>query len=111
MTNPHNSLTRRRVCLLSAWGTAAALLVAGCQQDEIQRYRAAKPEPPAPAAPEQTAAPGEKGSVRMLAAILPQGERSWFVKLVGPTDAVAPYTEAFEQFVRSLRLTGNADRP
>jgi hypothetical protein len=92
-----------------AWGVAAALS-AGCQQDDIQRYQVAKPEPPR-APGRADAAPGEKGDLRMLAAILPQGERLWFVKLMGSAAAVAPHAEAFDQFIRSVRFTGSPDRP
>lgn len=84
---------------------ACAALLCGCQQDEIQHYRV--PKPPAPVA--KTA--GGAGEQRMLAAILPRGEKSWFVKLVGPPDVVAAHAQAFERFIRSLRFTKDAAKP
>jgi hypothetical protein len=97
-----------RAGLLLTCGAAVALLT-GCQQDEIQRYQVARVEAPRPAMP--AAAPAVKGEVRMLAAILPRGDRTWFVKLVGAPVAVAPHAEAFDKFVRSLRFTDSPDRP
>jgi hypothetical protein len=110
MAYPNNPRPSRRAYLLLTCGAAA--LLAGCQQDEIQRYQVARTETPKPAMPAMPAAPaGVKGEARMLAAILPHGDRSWFVKLVGPPDAVAAHAEAFDKFVRSLRFTQSPDRP
>jgi hypothetical protein len=71
-----------------------AALAAGCEGDAIRTYRVPRPEP-----------------VRLLAAIVPQGKDMWFFKLVGPASAVGQENEAFTQFVRSLRFTGEKDEP
>jgi hypothetical protein len=72
----------------------AVALVAGCQQDEIRSYTVAKPE-----------------EDRMLGAILPHGDSTWFIKLTGPAGNVAEDKDAFDRFVDSLRFTDNADAP
>lgn len=80
----------------------AALIFSGCQQDEeVRRYRVPKPltfpEPPP--------------KVRMLAVILPHGERTWFFKLTGPTAVVNEQAEAFDRFIRSVTFTSNKENP
>ncbi len=90
----------RRLGLLVFCGLTAVLL-AGCQDDEVRRYQV--PRPPAPPAP--------KANVRLLAAIAPQADRTFFLKLQGPIDAVDPQAEAFDRFIKSVRFTGKADEP
>ena len=41
---------------------------------------------------------------RMLAAIVPHGEKAWFFKLTGPIDSVAEIDEAFHAFIGSVRF-------
>ncbi len=80
----------------------AALVLSGCQQDEeIRRYQVPKP----PTFPEPPA------KVRMLAAILPHGERTWFFKLTGPAAVVGQQAEAFDRFIQSVRFTDDKDKP
>jgi hypothetical protein len=43
---------------------------------------------------------------RMLAVISFRGDRSWFVKMLGPTELVGKQKPEFEKFVRSLRFGG-----
>jgi hypothetical protein len=66
--------------------------VLGCQNDEIRRYQA--PHEP---------------RVRMLAAIVPHGENTWFVRLTGPDPAVESHKAAFLAFVESFRFEDKAD--
>ena len=80
----------------------AVPLFSGCQQgEEIRRYQVPKPltfpEPPP--------------KVRLLAAIVPHGERTWFFKLTGPTAAVDKQAEAFDRFVQSIRFTDKTESP
>jgi hypothetical protein len=72
----------------------AVLLLPGCQEEGIRHYQVPKPE-----------------STRLLAALVPHGDQTWFVKLMGPASAVEPHAAAFEQFVRSLRFTGQVAQP
>jgi len=49
-------------------------------------------------------APGApKTGYRMLAAIIPLGERSYFLKATGPQDTMAAHMERFLEFVKSAR--------
>jgi hypothetical protein len=41
---------------------------------------------------------------RMLVVILPQGDRTWFFKMLGPADLVGRQKDAFEAFVKSVRF-------
>jgi len=41
---------------------------------------------------------------RLLGAIVPHADRTWFFKLAGPADQVAAHKAEFEQFVRTLRF-------
>ncbi len=64
------------------------LLVAGCgKREEVRRYRAPKD-------------PGW----RMLAAIAPGRDFTWFFKVVGPAEHVGSHGEEVTGFLRSLRL-------
>src|SRR5689334_18764900 len=73
-------------------GGLALLLLAGCQDEEIRHYRVPRTEAP---------------PTRFLGAILPVGEKVWFVTVTGPAPAVTDLQPAFEQFVRSLRFPEN----
>lgn len=79
------------------FGLAAGFL-AGCQDNEIQHYQVAKPEP-------------EKPTLRLLAAIFPHQERTWFFKVIGPIAEVEAHKEAFDRFIRLVRFTGKAEPP
>jgi hypothetical protein len=78
------------------------LVISGCGEDEIRHYKALRLEQPKP--PARAAVQGDR---RLLAAIIPHGERTWFFKLMGPSAAVAEHVETFEQFVRSIRFGGD----
>src|SRR5438552_6532690 len=86
-------------------GLAAALLSVGCQDDEIRRYQAPKPEtlPQGPAHVEKT--------VRLLAVIIPRGDKTWFVKLVGPTATVDEHEPEVDRFVQSMKFTDQEREP
>ena len=87
-------MTRTRRSLVFVCGLAAAALL-GCKEaDEIRHYQV-------PRAPR----------VRLLAAIVPHGERTWFVKLTGPESALEQHKAAFRQFVTSFRFNDKANPP
>ena len=75
-------------------GGLAGLLLLGCQNDEIRSYRVPKAE-----------------ATRLLAAIIPHGDQTWFFKLVGPASQIDEQKEAFDRFIHSVRFTDNAERP
>lgn len=83
------------VCRASAAGLVL-LLLAGCQQDEITRYRAPRIEKP---------------QNRLLGAIIPHGEKTWFVKLAGPDKTVADQQTSFRAFVSSIRFPDKGELP
>jgi hypothetical protein len=87
----------RRFGLILFCGFAAGFLL-GCQENEIQRYQVAKPEV-------------EKPTLRLLAAVFPQKERTWFFKVVGPIAEVEAHKQAFDRFIHSVRFTGKAEPP
>ncbi|MBC8355790.1 MAG: hypothetical protein H8E66_27760 [Planctomycetes bacterium] len=63
--------------------------ICGCHPpDEISRYQIARANSPH----------------RMLAAIVPQGDREWFFKLTGANEAVANQTDNFTAFLKSIQF-------
>jgi hypothetical protein len=73
----------------------AALTLVGCQEEQIRHYRVPKVDT----------------SHRMLAALFPHQERTWFFKLVGPAQAVTEHKEEFEHFMSSIRFANEKQRP
>lgn len=110
-------LDSRWLCLRSAAVSASAnrgiqlLLVlclaalAGCQNDDIHSYAAPK------AATVANSAGPEAAAVRLLVAMMPHGEQTWFFKLSGPADAVSKRHDEFDKFIHSIRFTEAADKP
>lgn len=100
--DPYNATGRaRRVPNLPPWTLLASImLVAGCGTEEIKHYRVAHLEQSQPQSRPRPVA----GNRRLLAAIIPHADRTWFFKLMGPTDQVDGETERFDQFVRTIRF-------
>ena len=71
-----------------------AAMLAGCQHDEIRTYKVEKPE-----------------QTRLLGAILPHGDSTWFFKALGPATIVAAHEAEFTTFLKSLRFSGPDDKP
>ena len=89
MVRPLNRLVRFVLPLM------ALAAVVGCQDDEIRHYHVARIEPP---------------QARLLAAVLPVGEKVWFVSVTGPASPVADLLPEVESFVHSLRFPENERR-
>src|SRR5437588_847046 len=85
-------------------GGLAVVLSAGCQSDEITSYTV-----PKEARSGQGPAKGEK--VRLLAAVMPHGDRTWFLKLVGPEADVSAQQPAFDRLVQSVNFPDKAAEP
>lgn len=67
----------------------------GCSQEpQIQRNRVAKP-------------PKIEAEDRMLAAVVPAGQKGWFFKLQGKRDAVSAELPKFEGLLKSLEVNGD----
>src|SRR5262249_7971452 len=86
--------TTRRCLAVSLPAALAALLLAGCESEQVQAYRVPKGETP----------PGPPAGVRRLGPVSPAGEQSWFFKLSGPIDEVTRQEKPFEDFVRTVAL-------
>jgi hypothetical protein len=99
---PVIGIGRPRLGLLALCGLAALL---GCRQDEIQHYTAPKSEPLVLGSGQ------DEGPVRLLAAIVPHGDRTWFFKLTGPPTVVAEHKQEFDQFLGSVHFTDKAEPP
>jgi hypothetical protein len=93
--------------LFQLWGVCglAALLLGGCQQDEIRSYKAPKPAE----IRDETAA--DKPKTRLLAALIPHGSHTWFFKLSGPEHDVAAHKDEFDRLLLSVHLTDQKDQP
>src|SRR5206468_8893661 len=65
----------------------------------IETHRVAFHEPPPP--------PEDK--VRLVGAMIPHEKNTWFIKLVGPLDAIEKQKTAFEKFIDSLKFKGAED--
>src|SRR5262245_58987285 len=93
MTKPRQYSGCRAWSIAMRWGllATAGLLVAGCkEQDEIRKYQVPRTDAP---------------EARWLGAIVPQpGETNWFFLLKGSPTEVARHVEAFDEFVKSLRI-------
>jgi hypothetical protein len=75
------------------------LITAGCrEQDEIRRYQPPKVTEPEP-------------KVRLLAAVFPHGEHTWFFKLAGPIKAIDDHARDFIRFVSSVRFPDGGEKP
>jgi hypothetical protein len=72
----------------------AAAALTGCQTDEIRTYQVPKVE-----------------MTRLLGAILPHGDSTWFFKVMGPSTVVATHEEEFTGFLRSLRFSDAVEKP
>jgi hypothetical protein len=100
---------------LFAVGALAAAL-AGCEKaEEIQHYRALKPEVLlktyyGQSAPQNFDKPAAAKD-RLLAAMVPHGSQLWFFKLVGPSETVTQQNVSFATFLASIRFADAADAP
>lgn len=102
----------RVACPESSKGVTAYLLalslatILGCQKDEISHYQVPRLEIP----PQEKQA-GAPVPLRMLTAIFPQKDRTWFFKLTGPPEEVEKHKGEFEHFIQSVRFTKKGDPP
>jgi hypothetical protein len=74
-----------RLAIFALLGVLLAALV-GCEKETITSYKAPRLHR------------------RLLAAVVRNGDTTWFIKLVGASEAVAEHKDEFERFVRSVRF-------
>jgi hypothetical protein len=99
--NPVKKVGGKRAALLLLG--SLGLFLAGCPaQDEIEHYRAPKSEP---------LVVKQSGPVRLLVAMVPHEEQTWFFKLTGPPAEVEEHRKEFDQFLGSVHFTGQAKPP
>lgn len=82
-------------------GFLGALSLTGCQESEGIREYTAKKDSSFKAASAKPAGP-----VRTLAAIIPKGDSTWFVKLMGPAAQLENQAGNFGKWVESFRFEG-----
>src|SRR6266852_3483341 len=99
-------MVRRTLLAFPGFCGMAALLLVGCQKDEIQSYHTSKEQPV-----HLDLARANRPSLRMLTAIFPHGDRTWFFKLLGPETEVAQHKEEFDRFIQSVRFKDQAKEP
>src|SRR5688572_15799902 len=96
-------LSHRRLCRLFVFPLFAPLLVCGCQtKEEIRSYTVAKEEKKEEVEPTVAAAVSAPNSAeatdRMLGAIVPVGDQTWYFKVVGPMATVEANATKIEEF-------------
>jgi hypothetical protein len=76
---------------------AVPLVATGCRQDEkIESYEVPHPN---------------REKIRLLAAILPYRDTTWFIRLSGPEAAVEEQRKPFDEFVKSIRFDEKEEPP
>jgi hypothetical protein len=95
----------RRMALLAACLLPLGLLL-GCQQQEqgIIHYKA-------PHAVDVDDDAGAAANVRLLAAMVPHADRTWFFKLEGPVKVVDAHRKEFDGFMASVHFTDGGTDP
>lgn len=92
-----------RTCPRGAWSLAMTLLffvLVGCSQQEgIETYKISKKVP-------EQLLPGKD---RLVAVMIPRGDKVWFFKILGPQDSVDLVGERFRSFVTAAKFDDNGD--
>lgn len=87
--------------------SASVVVASGCKQDDtITSYHVSK-EHPAVTSERDTG----QSQDRMLAAMIPHGEKTWFFKVTGPADALASQVESFKKLVGSVHFAAAGTPP
>jgi hypothetical protein len=89
----------RRGLGLFAAGVVLALLL-GCQADEIQQYQVAHVEDNR----------ADKMQ-RLLVAVFPHGETTWFFRVLGPAPVIDAHKDEFERFIQTVRFPDKGAEP
>ena len=80
----------------------AAVLLASCGGDEIQHYRVKRIRTPEQEVP---------APQRLLGAIIPHDDVTWFFKLTGPPEVIAAEKERFDAFLQTIRFDRGEQGP
>ena len=76
---------------------ALSLALTGCERDEVQTYTV-------PRAGDEVGT----GNTKLLVAIVPAGDDTWFFKLAGRADIIEMVEGSFHKLVDSLKYDGKA---
>lgn len=100
---------RRRLVLASL--VAVASLLGGCQdRDGIRSYTVAPPSAPSrEARPEQ--APPVEGEYRILGAMVPADNPTWFFRYSGAAADVGPQAAEFDKFLKGVQFPNGTNQP
>uniref|UniRef100_A0A7C4QTQ0 Uncharacterized protein n=1 Tax=Schlesneria paludicola TaxID=360056 RepID=A0A7C4QTQ0_9PLAN len=94
-----------RVRVEVCWGLLALMGICGCRpEEEITQYTIPKFESIQLPPPEGKTAPAPRAE-RLLGAIVPRGEQTWFFKLSGAPERVAACEEPFTRFLQSVQFS------
>jgi hypothetical protein len=101
----------------------------GCTEEPIQHYKAPKvkenetgkketetaqkeTEPVKTNTTAKTpASEPQKSGTRLLGLAIPDGNSTWYVKLMGPSEVINDQSKAFDQFVASIKFPKEGDKP
>jgi hypothetical protein len=88
-----SSARKPRWSWLGLLGLFLLVGLVGCEKEAVTSYKA------------------KRLHRRLLAAVIPHGDTTWFLKVVGSSDAVAEHKDAFDTFVHSVRFPDKEDSP
>jgi hypothetical protein len=99
--------------VLAASGLLISVLAcAGCgSRDEIRSYDVPKNSGALAELPEASSAPSGPPTHRLLGAIVPHGDQTWYFKMTGPLEPMESQTDAFRGLVESVTFAGENDSP
>jgi len=100
-------MNNRSLCLLL---TAACLGAIGCRREEqIESYNV--PKVAARPAASEAASVSAEATDRMLVAVLPEGDKAWFLKVAGPIPLIDPLAQRVNEFFASVRPAAGKSHP
>jgi hypothetical protein len=106
-------LVQRQAVLMLLILLIGVPFIGGCEtKEEIRTYRVEKEKKPQPPVAASTPTNEIEGKTdRMLGAIIPAGEQSWFFKVTGPGAIVDKNAAKINEFFQTIELSAGADKP
>ncbi len=92
---------------------AACMMAIGCRRaEQIEAYTVPKETVPKEAVQKVVPAPAaSEATDRMLAAVLPEGERAWFFKVNGPLAEIDSRADQIGEFLSSVQPAAGKPHP
>jgi hypothetical protein len=94
-----------------AVGILVTPLAVGCESQAQIRTYPVKKEHATPAASAPQVAASSEATDRMMGAILPAEDRTWYFKITGPVAAMDKNAEALTAFFQTIRVPAGAEKP